>query len=145
MTTPSTAMPPARRRPIPGMTAPTSRPTPTPTSPAPSTASTPPPALDADRSSVIAAAAAALPAVNLAASPVTARRPPRPTRPAATSTPDPGEASPSAAAAARRRSVDYAATRLVNFRLPVDLHDSFRALVREAEERHPRLRRPSLA
>jgi hypothetical protein len=32
----------------------------------------------------------------------------------------------------------------VNFRIPVDLHDRFRGLVREAEARHPRLRRPSL-
>jgi hypothetical protein len=32
----------------------------------------------------------------------------------------------------------------VNFRIPVDLHDRYRRLVREAEERHPRLRRPSL-
>ncbi len=44
----------------------------------------------------------------------------------------------------QRRSLDYSATRLVNFRLPVDLHDRFRALVREAEERHPRLRKASL-
>jgi hypothetical protein len=44
----------------------------------------------------------------------------------------------------RRRSVDYSVTRLVNFRLPVDVHDRFRALVREAEDRHPRLRKASL-
>jgi len=43
-----------------------------------------------------------------------------------------------------RRSVDYSVTRLVNFRLPVDVHDRFRALVREAEDRHPRLRKASL-
>jgi hypothetical protein len=42
------------------------------------------------------------------------------------------------------RSVDYSVTRLVNFRLPVDVHDRFRALVRGAEERHPRLRKASL-
>ena len=47
-------------------------------------------------------------------------------------------------APAERRAADYGATRLVNFRLPVDLHDRFRALVREAEERHPRLRKASL-
>lgn len=47
-------------------------------------------------------------------------------------------------AAARWPAADYAATRLVNFRLPVDLHDRFKALVREAEQRHPRLRHPSL-
>ena len=45
---------------------------------------------------------------------------------------------------ARRPAADYAATRLVNFRLPVDLHDRFKQLVREAERRHPRLRHPSL-
>jgi hypothetical protein len=44
----------------------------------------------------------------------------------------------------RRPAADYAATRLVNFRIPVDLHDRYRRLVREAEQRHPRLRRPSL-
>ena len=46
--------------------------------------------------------------------------------------------------AERRPAADYASTRLVNFRIPVDLHDRFRGLVREAEVRHPRLRRPSL-
>jgi hypothetical protein len=44
----------------------------------------------------------------------------------------------------RRAASNYASTRLVNFRIPVDLHDRYRRLVREAEERHPRLRRPSL-
>ena len=44
----------------------------------------------------------------------------------------------------RWASEDYAATRLANFRLPVDLHDRYRELVREAEEAHPRLRKPSL-
>jgi hypothetical protein len=43
----------------------------------------------------------------------------------------------------RRRATDYATTRLVNFRLPADLHARFKQLVREAEERHPRLRHPS--
>jgi hypothetical protein len=43
-----------------------------------------------------------------------------------------------------RRSRDYAATRLVNFRLPVDLHDRYRELVQEVEKAHPRIRRPSL-
>ena len=43
-----------------------------------------------------------------------------------------------------QRSVDYSATRLVNFRLPVDLHDRFRALIRDVEERYPRLRKASL-
>jgi hypothetical protein len=44
----------------------------------------------------------------------------------------------------RHPSADYATTRLVNFRIPVDLHDRYRQLVREAEQRHPRLRHPSL-
>jgi hypothetical protein len=44
----------------------------------------------------------------------------------------------------RRPAADYASTRLVNFRIPVDLHERFRGLVREAEINHPRLRRPSL-
>jgi len=44
----------------------------------------------------------------------------------------------------RRPAADYASTRLVNFRIPVDLHERFRGLVHEAEVRHPRLRRPSL-
>jgi hypothetical protein len=32
----------------------------------------------------------------------------------------------------------------VNFRLPVDLHDRFKNLVRDAEREYPRLRHPSL-
>jgi hypothetical protein len=44
----------------------------------------------------------------------------------------------------RGRAVDYSATRLANFRLPVDLHDRYRRLVAEVEQQHPRLRRPSL-
>jgi hypothetical protein len=43
-----------------------------------------------------------------------------------------------------QRSADYSVTRLVNFRLPVDLHDRFRALVAQVETRHPRLRKASL-
>ncbi len=41
-------------------------------------------------------------------------------------------------------AADYAATRLTNFRIPVDLHDRYRRLVHEAELRHPQVRRPSL-
>lgn len=41
-------------------------------------------------------------------------------------------------------AADYSATRLANFRIPVDLHDRYRDLVRDAERRHPRLRRASL-
>jgi hypothetical protein len=46
--------------------------------------------------------------------------------------------------AARRPAADYAITRLVNFRIPVDLHERFRGLIRETEIRHRRLRKPSL-
>jgi hypothetical protein len=44
----------------------------------------------------------------------------------------------------RQPAADYASTRLVNFRIPVDLHDRFRALVHESETRHPWLRKQSL-
>jgi hypothetical protein len=44
----------------------------------------------------------------------------------------------------RRPAADYASTRLVNFRIPVDLQERFRGLLREVEVRHPRLRRPNL-
>lgn len=44
----------------------------------------------------------------------------------------------------RRRAKDYAATRPVNFRLPVDLHDRYRLLVAEVAQQHPRWRRASL-
>lgn len=43
----------------------------------------------------------------------------------------------------RRPAADYATTRLVNFRIPVDLHDRYRQLVRDAEQCRPRLRHPS--
>ena len=48
------------------------------------------------------------------------------------------------AAPSERRAADYGATQLANFRLPVDLHRRFQALVHELEERHPRLRKQSL-
>ncbi len=70
---------------------------------------------------------------------------------AAATEPEPGAPSaledandPSVGSEDSLRSVDYSVTRLVNFRLPVDVHDRFRALVRDAEERHPRLRKASL-
>jgi hypothetical protein len=44
----------------------------------------------------------------------------------------------------RHPATDYTTTRLVNFRIPVDLHDRYKKLVREIEEAHPRLRHPSL-
>ena len=46
--------------------------------------------------------------------------------------------------ARRRPSTDYASTRLVNFRIPVDLHDRYKRLVREVEQTHQCLRHPSL-
>jgi hypothetical protein len=64
-------------------------------------------------------------------------------RPAKVPVPRP-DRRPETRAPGRRPAADYASTRLVNFRIPVDLHDRFRALVREAEERHPRLRKQSL-
>jgi hypothetical protein len=42
------------------------------------------------------------------------------------------------------RAQDYAATRLVNFRIPVDLHDRFKRILRDVEDEHPRLRKPNL-
>ena len=45
---------------------------------------------------------------------------------------------------ARWAATDYSATRLANFRIPVALLDRYRHLVREAEDRDPRLRRPSV-
>jgi hypothetical protein len=61
------------------------------------------------------------------------------------------EASASSIARARRESgprrwaaSNYSNTRLANFRLPADLHDRYRELVRQVEQTHPRLRRPSL-
>ncbi len=98
-------MPPARRRAIPGMAAP----------------STPPRVAEAE---------------GPPSSPAT-------TKPRSARTHGTQRRSP-AARRSRRPAADYAATRLVNFRLPADLHDRFKALVREAEQRYPRLRHPSL-
>lgn len=44
----------------------------------------------------------------------------------------------------RRPAADYASTRLVNFRIPVDLHERYKHLVREVEQKDLRLRHPSL-
>lgn len=44
----------------------------------------------------------------------------------------------------RGRARDYATTRLVNFRIPVDLHDRFKRILRDVEDEHPRLRHPNL-
>lgn len=85
------------------------------------------------------------------ASPEPPQRPPRtpdPGRPTARGARSAAAAAPAPEASAgvceRRPAADYATTRLVNFRLPADLHDRYKQLVREAEQRHPRLRHPSL-
>ena len=111
-------MPSSRRRPIPGM----------PTRP------------DPVELPVASAAAGTVndPKIETAASP---RQRPDAGEPRRVKRPTKGSVAPSSE---QRRAVDYASTRLVNFRIPVDLHDRFRALVREAEDRHPRLRKQSL-
>jgi hypothetical protein len=119
-------MAPARRRPIPGMA-------PVPTPPPP----TPPQDPTATENSPAAAPS----------QPRTAK--PRRRASERSSAPPGGpvrEGQPAGenGRAERRPAADYSATRLVNFRIPVDLHDRYRQLVREAELRHPRLRRPSL-
>ena len=134
-------MPSARRRPIPGMIN------------APATASPRPPETPSDRVGEPAPgaeqpapvarsehASGDLPAPG-DGSPVKAPEAPareprrRPGAPSATSSAEPPR---------RRPSTDYASTRLVNFRIPVDLHDRYKRLVREVEQKHLRLRHPSL-
>ncbi len=135
MTHPTAAMPSVRRRPIPGMTAP-----PAPPADDPSNLETPP---------------ASPPPTPVTASPDAAT--PDPTHAAIDSATHTPYSSPDTSAAevktdprtdagrtTERRSADYAATRLVNFRLPVDLHDRYRRLIHDVELAHPRLRRPSL-
>ena len=126
------AMPPARRRPIPGMTA--------------AASALPPPQSPSETESAGSERASA--AVQAAAPRVGSRRRARGTGSA--SGPTNGGARQAAGPTGengsrqRRPAADYATTRLVNFRIPVDLHDRYRQLVREAEQRHPRLRHPSL-
>jgi hypothetical protein len=119
-------MAPARRRPIPGMA-----PVPAP----------PPPSLAQDPSSTenSPAAAPSQPRVAQTRSGTLERSAKPPGGRARGGQPAAENGRPE-----RRPAADYAATRLVNFRIPVDLHDRYRQLVREAEQRHPRLRRPSL-
>jgi len=127
----SPQMPPARRRPIPGMSGAISAPPP----PQPTSETDP---RRSQRTTVRAAA------------PATAMGSRRGVRSSARSAPPANRAVTEASttgesrARERRPAADYASTRLVNFRIPVDLHDRFRVLVREAEQEHPRLRRPSL-
>ncbi|WP_249019712.1 hypothetical protein [Conexibacter sp. S30A1] len=78
-------------------------------------------------------------------SPRPARRPPR-TRPQEGTRERLATVAGEEAARPPRRypSSDYGSTNLFNFRLPVDLHDRFGALIDEVKHRHPRLRKPSL-
>jgi hypothetical protein len=119
-------MPSARRRPIPGMVSEPAAPPP----PNPTEAAQPVAGAQVAGTSVTAPLIPDEPAVRLEARSSRGLRGDR--RTAAGGPPE------------RRPAADYASTRLVNFRIPVDLHDRFRGLVREAEARHPRLRRPSL-
>jgi len=127
------AMPPARRRPIPGMThapsdAPPAEPTSAETKPAsPHATSSPAPDTPA-------------PAVRSTRRTRTSARSAAPTNGAARGVGPAGESG----GRERRPAADYATTRLVNFRIPVDLHDRYRQLVRDAEQEHPRLRHPNL-
>ena len=109
-------MPSTRRRPIPGMT--------------PNAADVQPP--------VAEPLSASAPAHRLdpdsAAEPTAARAP--------VASPTPGLVSE--AHAERHQVEDYGTTRLVNFRLPVELHDRYKRLVRDVEEQCPKLRHPSL-
>jgi hypothetical protein len=134
-------MPSARRRPIPGMTSP---PPGTPTR-APETA--PPPAEE----TALGPDALAPPAGSeepLGGSPAPGEASPVKASEVAVPAPRRRLAAPSststAGVARRRPSRDYASTRLVNFRIPVDLHDRYKRLVREVEQTHLRLRHPSL-
>jgi hypothetical protein len=123
-------IPSLRRRPIPGMSA--------------NTAPQLQPSLRETDPGAIAVAVAAPIEARGATPPASA--PARPSRSRRTGPRD-GESSSEPASEPlpeRRPAVDYATTRLVNFRLPADLHDRYKQLVREAEERHPRLRHPSL-
>ena len=134
-------MPSARRRPIPGMTSP-------PPAGPPRSPGTPPqragqaglgpdelaPPAWSEEPSGGSPAPGEASAVKASEVPVPAPRR-RPAAPSSTST---------AGVARRRPSTDYASTRLVNFRIPVDLHDRYKRLVREVEQTHQRLRHPSL-
>jgi hypothetical protein len=125
------AMPPARRRPIPGMTA--------------AASALPPPQSPSETESAGSERPSA--AVQAPGPSGGSRRRARDS--ASSSAPTNGgarQAGPTGENGSYRRrpAADYATTRLVNFRIPVDLHDRYRQLVREAEQRHPRLRHPSL-
>jgi hypothetical protein len=139
MTENAPQMPPARRRPIPGM------------SPAPAA---PPPPTTSKHDETRSATAAAVPEPTDPAVPTAQPSTAAASRARARSSSRPStgarrdgngdDSGGQGAVGPRRPAADYTTTRLVNFRIPVDLHDRYRQLVREAEDQHPRLRRPSL-
>jgi hypothetical protein len=118
-----------RRRPIPGMA---SQPVTTP----------PPIATDAREPQLTVL----LPATEEAPTAAVEDKPGQPAQPATPTAPatDRRRRQGAEAQVQHHRSADYASTKLVNFRIPVDLHKRFQQLVRDAETRHPRLRRQSL-
>ena len=136
MTPANAQMPSARRRPIPGMTSPSPATPPTEPETTPQRADqaglAPDEQAPTTRSEEPSCGAAGPREASEVPAPGAGRRAEVPS-------------SASAAAVARRRpSTDYASTRLVNFRIPVDLHDRYKQLVREVEQTHLRLRHPSL-
>jgi hypothetical protein len=118
-------MPSARRHPIPGMTSQPATPAPP---PPPDRARQP---ADADASAILT------PAVHERAVAADDDSEPVPEAPQLA-------CSDRAGGPGRWPATDYSATRLANFRIPVALLDRYRQLVREAEDRDPRLRRPSV-
>lgn len=117
-------MPPARRRPVPGMTRALSASPP----PSPTVEDDPRVTQRAAEADVRAVGARSSLESDEAGAPQAA----------------PSDGRGAGAASLGRRAADYATTRLVNFRIPVDLHDRYRQLVRDTEQQHPRLRHPSL-
>lgn len=118
-------MPSVRRRPIPGMTS-------QPATPAPPPAPDPAPQPTEPDAAAISTPAADQRALAPEDDPQTVPEAPQPA------------GSDRAGRRARWPATDYSATRLANFRIPVALLDRYRHLVREAEDRDPRLRRPSV-
>lgn len=138
--TPTEQMPPARRRPVPGMSV--ALPAPPPPSP------TAEPTLTTPEGAGSPAASASQTPETVSAARPTSESPQRgrTSSDCDASTGRPrghGDADRPRAALQGRRAADYATTRLVNFRIPVDLHDRYRQLVRDAEQQHPRLRHPA--
>ena len=132
-------MPSARRRPIPGMT---SAATAAPASPAKGLHGGG--ATDLAAAVVVPAAKPDLPLSDSAAREAASGSGPGLPRSGADRRPARASSTNSVGVASRRPSRDYASTRLVNFRIPVDLHDRYKRLVRDVEQTHLRLRHPSL-